>query len=111
MTLIPYDSARFDALALRFLDLASTCRQIANRGREHAIDQTPVHDKKANEWLEKLELWTEEARQRCEIAAMKSLGAKRAKELLAADAAVPSGAAPREKPARRKPKSAAGSHE
>lgn len=85
MTLIPYDSAKFDDLALRFLDLAATCRQIAKRSREIGIEQTQVHDKKASEWLEKLELWTEEARQRCEMAVVKAQGARRAKEISTAD--------------------------
>jgi hypothetical protein len=83
MTLIPYQSDQFDRLALRFLDLAAIFRQIAQRSREDGIEQIAVHDKKANEWLNKLEFWAEEARQRSELAAMRNLGAKKAKELLA----------------------------
>jgi hypothetical protein len=83
MTLIPYQSDQFDRLALRFLDLAAVFRQIAQRSREDGIEQVAVHDKKANEWLAKLEFWAEEARQRFELASMRNLGAKKAKELLA----------------------------
>ncbi|MEX2188565.1 MAG: hypothetical protein WD875_17285 [Pirellulales bacterium] len=83
MTLIPYQSDQFDRLALRFLDLAATFREIAQRSRDDGIEQVAVHDKKANEWLNKLEFWAEEARQRFELAAMRNLGARKAKELIA----------------------------
>ena len=83
MTLIPYQSDQFDRLALRFLDLAAVFREIAQKSRDSGIDVVPVHDKKANEWLSKLEFWAEEARQRYELAAMRNLGAKKAKEVLA----------------------------
>ncbi|RIK82704.1 MAG: hypothetical protein DCC68_05570 [Planctomycetota bacterium] len=83
MTLIPYQADQFDRLALRFLDLAALFREIARRTRDERIEQVAVHDKKANEWIAKLEFWAEEARQRFELAAMRNLGAKKAKELLA----------------------------
>jgi hypothetical protein len=83
MTLIPYQSDQFDRLALRFLDLASVFREIAQRSREDGIEQVAVHDKKANEWLANLELWAEEARQRFELSAMRNLGAKKAKAIIA----------------------------
>jgi hypothetical protein len=83
MTLIPYQAEQFDRLALRFLDLAATFRYIAQRSRDDGIENVAVHDKKANEWLAKLELWAEEARQRFELVAMRNLGAKKARELLA----------------------------
>ncbi len=83
MTLIPYQADQFDRLALRFLDLAAVFREIARRTRDERIEQVAVHDKKANEWIAKLEFWAEEARQRFELAAMRNLGAKKAKELLA----------------------------
>lgn len=83
MTLIPYQADQFDRLALRFLDLAAVFREIARRTRDERIEQVAVHDKKANEWIAKLEFWAEEARQRFELAAMCNLGAKKAKELLA----------------------------
>jgi hypothetical protein len=82
MTLIPYQSDQFDRLALRFLDLAAVFRQIAQRSREDGIEQVAVHDKKANEWLANLEFWAEEARQRFELAAMRNLGAKKAKAMI-----------------------------
>lgn len=83
MTLIPYQPEQFDRLALKFLDLAATFRQIAQRSRDEGIELVAIHDKKANEWLAKIEFWAEEARQRFELAAMRHLGAKKAKEMLA----------------------------
>ncbi len=82
MTLIPYKPEEFDRLALRFLDLAAVLRGIAEKSRSESLTEIAIHDKKANEWLDKLELWAEETRQRTELAAMRSLGARKAKEML-----------------------------
>lgn len=83
MTLIPYQPEQFDRLALRFLDLAAVFREISRRSRDDGIERVAVHDKKANEWLAKLEFWAEETRQRFDLAAMRNLGVKKARELLA----------------------------
>ena len=57
VTLTPYDPALLDQLALRLLDLAGLLRQMAQRSREHGVRQVRLHDKKALEWIARLERW------------------------------------------------------
>lgn len=44
MTLKPYDPTSLDLFALRLFDLAGIVRQMAQRTREHAIDDFALHD-------------------------------------------------------------------
>jgi hypothetical protein len=82
MTLIPYDPARLDSLALRIFDLAGVYRQLAQRCRKEGIQNITLHDKKAMEWLAKLEFWAHESAQKMSLVELHHLGARRAKEIL-----------------------------
>jgi hypothetical protein len=57
MTLEAYSPERLDALALRVLDLCVHLRAAARTCREHDLAAVELHDRKALEWLEKLEQW------------------------------------------------------
>jgi hypothetical protein len=57
MTLVPYDPDRLDALSLRTLDLCARLRNLARTSREEQLPTVDLHDRKALEWLEKLEEW------------------------------------------------------
>jgi hypothetical protein len=57
MTLEPYDPDRLDALALRTLDVCARLRNLARASREEGLPAVELHDRKALEWLEKLEDW------------------------------------------------------
>jgi hypothetical protein len=81
MTLIPFTPDRLDALALRLLDLSATFRDMANQCRDEKLAQFKLHDKKAGEWLAKLERWTDESVRRFDLAVMRNRGARLAKQL------------------------------
>ena len=57
MTLEPYDPDRLDSLSLRVLDLCARLRNLARQSREEQLPPIDLHDRKALEWLEKLEDW------------------------------------------------------
>jgi hypothetical protein len=57
MTLEPYDSTRLDALALRLLDLCGRVRSMSHATRDTQLPTVELHDRKALEWIEKLEEW------------------------------------------------------
>jgi hypothetical protein len=57
MTREAYDSARLDSLALRLLDLAGQVRHLAQAARAQELPSVELHDRKALEWIEKLEQW------------------------------------------------------
>jgi hypothetical protein len=57
MTLEPYTPDRLDALALRALDLCARVRNLALTSRSEHLPRVELHDRKALEWLEKLEQW------------------------------------------------------
>jgi hypothetical protein len=61
MTLEAYDPERLDALALRTLDVCARLRNLARTSREAQLPAVELHDRKALEWLEKLELWAIDA--------------------------------------------------
>jgi hypothetical protein len=79
MTLNPYDPSRLDLFALRLLDLAASVRQMAQRTREHAIDDFALHDKKALEWIVRLERWSRKASAELEMRILESRASQRAK--------------------------------
>lgn len=82
MTLIAYAPDELDRLALRMFDLAADVRQIAHRGREHELATIPLHGNKIQEWLERLEAWSHDAKSRADAEINKQIGARRARELL-----------------------------
>ena len=57
MTLEVYNSDRLDALSLRTLDLCVRVRNLAKISRDEQLPAVELHDRKALEWLEKLEEW------------------------------------------------------
>ncbi len=57
MTLEPYDAQRIDALTLRALDVCVRLRKLSQVVREEDLAPIALHDRKALEWLEKLEDW------------------------------------------------------
>jgi hypothetical protein len=61
MTLQPYGPDKLDHFALQLLDLATAVRQMANRCREHGVDDLVLHDKKAQEWRIHLDEWVHKA--------------------------------------------------
>ena len=82
MTLIPYDPPRLDELALRIFDMAAVYRRLAQRCRQEGIENVTLHDKKAMEWLAKLEFWAHESTQKLNLVELHHRGARRAKEIL-----------------------------
>jgi len=61
MTLTPYEPPMLDQFALRLLDVAATIRLMAQRAREQDVEDVPLHDKKASEWIARLERWARRA--------------------------------------------------
>jgi hypothetical protein len=80
MTLEPYDPTRLDALALRLLDLCGRVRSIARTAREAELPAVELHDRKALEWVEKLEEWVVGAEAQLHRQAGLAKGARRARE-------------------------------
>ncbi len=78
MTLDPYTPDRLDQLALRVLDISSQFRGMARRAREEELAQFALHDKKALEWLAKLEEWAHKSTAEFELASVRNRGAQRA---------------------------------
>jgi predicted AAA+ superfamily ATPase len=61
MTREPYTPRQFDELALRMLDLSGILRKMSVSARESGLESTAIHDRKALEYLAKLELWAHKA--------------------------------------------------
>jgi hypothetical protein len=78
MALEPYTPQQLDELALRVFDLCAQIREIARRSREQRLDQVPIHDKKALEWLGKLEGWAAKSQRDFDLAQLKRRGARAA---------------------------------
>ena len=57
MTLKPYTPENLDDFALRLLDVAAIVREMARRSRDSQLPELALNDKKAQEWLGKLEHW------------------------------------------------------
>jgi hypothetical protein len=78
MVLEPYTPEQLDQIALRLLDVCAQIRDIARRSREQRLEQVPLHDKKALEWLGKLEEWAAKSQRDFELAQFKQRGARAA---------------------------------
>ena len=76
MTLKAYDSDRLDALSLRVLDICVHLRNAARVARDEQLAALELHDRKALEWIEKLELWAIDTEAGAQGLAMKARGAK-----------------------------------
>jgi hypothetical protein len=57
MTREAYDPHRLDALSLRLFDVAALVRRLSQEAQAAGIQQVELHDRKALEWIEKLERW------------------------------------------------------
>jgi hypothetical protein len=77
MTLQPYDPRKLDDFALRLLDLAAICREMANCSREHGIADLALHDKKALESCAKLEKWAQKIRADLEVRILQEKATRR----------------------------------
>lgn len=78
MTLIPYDAQRLDDIALRILDLAGAVRRMSTLCRENDLSTVNIHDKKAQEWIGRLDDWARDADARLQTAAIKARAVQRA---------------------------------
>jgi hypothetical protein len=76
MTLERYDPDRLDALSLRVLDICTHLRNVARTARDEQLPAIDLHDRKALEWLEKLEVWAIEAEANVNGLAMKARGTR-----------------------------------
>lgn len=81
MTLEPYDPERLDALTLRVLDICIHLRNIARTAREEQVPAVDLHDRKALEWLEKLEAWAIGAEADVNGLVMKARGTRRGRSV------------------------------
>lgn len=82
MTKSRYDGDRFEKLALRLFELAGTMKALAQTTREEQLTQLELHDRKAQEWLGKLESWAKAARRKARDETLREIGARHARELL-----------------------------
>ena len=95
MVLEPYTPDQLDQIALRVLDVCTQIRDIARRSREQRLERIPLHDKKALEWLGKLEEWAAKSQRDFDLAQFKQRGARAAAAVIrqqvggAADSSAP----------------------
>jgi hypothetical protein len=78
MTLEAYEPEKLDQLALRVLDVAANLRSMANQCRENDLAGPVLHDKKAAEWLAKLEQWSQQAATHVQLRAVQARAQRRA---------------------------------
>lgn len=87
MTLEPYTPQRIDQLALRVFDCAAALRAIATQARQEEVEPLDLHDKKALEYLARLEDWIHKAEGTLQVNVRRAQGKRRAKGLRAPGAA------------------------
>jgi len=80
MTLEPYDPDRLDGMSLRLLDLCTRLRSLAQKSRHEQLPPIELHDRKALEWLDKLEDWLLQAEAEMGRLAYKNLGQRHARQ-------------------------------
>jgi hypothetical protein len=78
MTLAAYSPEQLDQLALRLLDVAAVFREMALTGREHGVGQLDLHDRKAQEWCDRLEHWARKAQADLDVRIRTARAARRA---------------------------------
>lgn len=81
MTLQTYDSDRLDALSLRVLDICVHLRNAARVARDEQLECVELHDRKALEWIEKLERWAIETETTSSSLALQARGARRGRSM------------------------------
>jgi hypothetical protein len=82
MTLEAYNPDRLDALSLRALDLCARVRNLARISRDEQLPAVELHDRKALEWLEKLEEWAIGAEAEMHRRVQLHRGARRAERIV-----------------------------
>lgn len=80
MTREAYEPERLDALALRLLDLCGQVRRLAVAARTAEIPAVELHDRKALEWIEKLEQWAVGAESDLDRQVKRAAAANRARQ-------------------------------
>ena len=81
MTLANYTSGQLDQLALRLLDIAAILREMAVRSREQEVEPLPLHDRKAQEWCDKLEHWARRAQAETDVKIRMARATRRAQAI------------------------------
>lgn len=82
MTREAYEPQHIDELTLRVLNLCCRLRTMSQRSLEEELPAVPLHDKKALEWLGKLEEWVHKAEAELQMAIIRNRGARRARSTL-----------------------------
>lgn len=67
MTLANYNPAQLDGLALRLLDIAAIVREMAHLSRQQGLETITLHDRKAQEWCDRLEHWARRAQAELDV--------------------------------------------
>ena len=83
MTLQSYKADHLDQIALRLVDVCCRLRQMAQCARDESLTDVQLNDKKALQWLEELEKWSQKAAADVEIAVLRERGSRRASEAVA----------------------------
>lgn len=81
MTREPYHPDRLDELALRLLDVSAQLRAMARRSREEQLEAVAMHDKKALEWITRLEQWALKAAGDLELQVHRQSGQRKSQAL------------------------------
>ena len=81
MTLESYSPDELDQLALRALDVCGRLRQLAQSSRAEDLTTITLHDKKALEWLSKLEEWVHKTEADLAVQVLKNRGRRKAMSL------------------------------
>ena len=85
MTLEPYNANKLDALAMRFLDLASTFRKMAQASRCEGLENINVHVTRPLEQLGRLEHWARDADAKLQVELIGLRAGRQAGELTSYD--------------------------
>lgn len=79
MTREAYSPDHLDQLALRFLDIAAVLRKMSISTKENDVSSIDLNDRKAREYLDRLELWAHKSAADLDRKILAQRGAKRAK--------------------------------
>ena len=75
MTLEAYDAEQLDRLALRVFDIAAILRGMAETQRRESLERSLLHDKKALEWIDRLERWARRAEAEMQVDVLRAQAA------------------------------------
>jgi hypothetical protein len=103
MTLEVYDPQRLDNLALRLLDLAAALRKMSNLCRDENPEGFQLHDRKALEWLSRLDEWTIDTSLKLDRALIRTKARQKALKTAASPAPGAENSSEKEKRGRKRP--------